>query len=87
MVGPEPSDEFGRERPGSAPNVDHALAAAHARQVGQLGRQPTGISAHEAVIGLGGDLKAHDGTVPRRPDEPVVPVGWSRLVDRSGSPK
>ena len=60
----KPPDQLGRQRTRPAADVDHALAALDAGEVGELRGQLHGKPAHEAVVGLCGDVEAHDG--PRR---------------------
>ena len=65
--GPDPSNQLGSERAGSAAHVEDPLTVAHAREVGHLGRQKDRIPAHEPVVCLGGDIEAHRPNLRSRP--------------------
>ena len=58
-TGAEPAHELGRQRAGAAADVEHALAVADAGEVGELRRERHRVAAHEAVVGIGGDVEAH----------------------------
>ena len=62
--GAQPRNELGGERTGPATDVEHALSRTYPCEIRQLGGELARISAHEAVVGIGCQVKAHDANVP-----------------------
>ena len=55
----EASNEFRRQRPRTAADVEHPLAGRNLGKVHERRRKPNGIPAHEAVVSVGIAGKAH----------------------------
>ena len=70
-VRPETADELRHERPRPAADVEDPLSGLDPREVGEPQGELRRIAAHEGVVGLGGDGKAHRGApaagAPTRP--------------------
>ena len=64
-IGAKPRDQLGGEGARAAADVDHALAAAHTREVSQLRGEQDRVPAHEAVIRVSGDVEAHQPSILR----------------------
>ncbi len=55
--------QLGGQGAGAATDLDHSLSRGHAREIRHLWRQQGRVASHEPVIGLGGDIEAHDAVV------------------------
>jgi hypothetical protein len=55
----ETSDELGRQRARATADIERTVARYDLGEVGKRRRQPNGVPAHEAVVGVGGDGEAH----------------------------
>src|SRR6188472_546901 len=62
-TGAEPGDELGGQRARAAAHVERAVAVMDLGEVGQLRRKLARVGAHEAVVGVGGDVEGHAGTL------------------------
>ena len=58
-IGAQPAHELSRQRPGAASDIEGALAAPDAGQVGERGRERLGIAPHELQVGIGADVERH----------------------------
>ncbi len=56
---PEASDEFTRERAGTAADVKDPGAGRHVGEIGQQWCERPGPSPHELVVRVGGDVETH----------------------------
>src|SRR5439155_15153703 len=74
-VGPQTPDELGRQRPGTAADIEHALTGCDARELGETRGQRYRVPAHESVVLVRPDAEAHLGTRRRR----------TRRASRSGT--
>ena len=68
---PSRSDEHGGERAGTAAHVERGRRAATPAKSANRGRELLGVAAHEAAVGVGGDLEHDDHASPL----PVGPCG------------
>ncbi len=61
----EQVDQVRGQRARPTADVDHALTADHAGEVGERRSQRNRVAAHETVIGVGGDGERHDDNLRR----------------------
>ena len=66
----QPGDELPGQRAGTAAHVEHAMPRFQAREIRQLRREQPRVAAHESVVGVGGDIEAHRGSLRPPPGGP-----------------